>query len=416
LLLCGATSVDYVVAYVGALRAGLTMVPANPGFTAAELFRLAAASSPSLAVLDDPSLLPSRPVTTPSLEGLPAPLANPVLDAAAPEDTALIIYTSGTTGHPKGVPLSHANLLASAHAVRIAWRWEPDDTLALSLPLFHVHGLGVGLHGTLVTGASACLMPRFDPSLVASSIEGGATLLFGVPTMYHRLAASPYLADLGRLRLAVSGSAPLPADLHETVREASGQVVLERYGMTETIMLVSNPYEGERRAGTVGFPLPGVSLRLVEREGGTAEIQVRGPNVIRGYLDDPAADAFAFTDDGWFRTGDLGTVDGDGYLRISGRAKELIITGGYNVYPREVEELLRGHPLVADAAVVGEPDSKWGEIVVACVVPTSDAGDLESELDSWAEANLVDYKRPRRWRVVDTIPRNALGKILRHQL
>jgi malonyl-CoA/methylmalonyl-CoA synthetase len=159
-----------------------------------------------------------------------------------------------------------------------------------------------------------------------------------------------------------------------------------------------------------------VSLRLAEREGGTAEIQVRGPNVIRGYLDDPAADAFAFTDDGWFRTGDLGTVDGDGYLRISGRAKELIITGGYNVYPREVEELLRGHPLVADAAVVGEPDSKWGEIVVACVVPTSDAGDLESELDSWAQANLVDYKRPRRWRVVDTIPRNALGKILRHQL
>ena len=186
--------------------------------------------------------------------------------------------------------------------------------------------------------------------------------------------------------------------------------------MTETIMLVSNPYEGERRAGTVGFPLPGVSLRLAEREGGTAEIQVRGPNVIRGYLDDPAADAFAFTDDGWFRTGDLGTVDGDGYLRISGRAKELIITGGYNVYPREVEELLRGHPLVADAAVVGEPDSKWGEVVVACVVPASDAADLESELDSWAQANLVDYKRPRRWRVVDTIPRNALGKILRHQL
>jgi malonyl-CoA/methylmalonyl-CoA synthetase len=416
LLLCGATSIEYVVAYVGALRAGLTVVPANPGFTAAELSRLAEASSPSLAVLDDPSLLPYGPVTTPDLAGLPAPTASAQLDAAAPEDTALIIFTSGTTGHPKGVPLSHANLLASAHAVRIAWRWEPDDTLALSLPLFHVHGLGVGLHGTLVTGASACLIPRFDPGLVASSIEGGATLLFGVPTMYHRLATSPYLADLGRLRLAVSGSAPLAADLHETVREASGQVVLERYGMTETIMLVSNPYEGERRAGTVGFPLPGVSLRLAEREGGTAEIQVRGPNVIREYLDDPAADAFAFTDDGWFRTGDLGTVDGDGYLRISGRAKELIITGGYNVYPREVEELLRGHPLVADAAVVGEPDSKWGEVVVACVVPASDARDLESELDSWAQENLVDYKRPRRWRVVETIPRNALGKILRHQL
>ena len=415
-LMCGATSVEYVVAYVGALRAGLTVVPANPGFTTAELSRLADASSPSLAVLDDPSLLPSVRATTTDLDGLPAPMGSPRLDAVAPEDTALIIFTSGTTGHPKGVPLSHANLLASAHAVRLAWRWEPDDNLALSLPLFHVHGLGVGLHGTLVTGASACLIPRFDPSLVASSIEGGATLLFGVPTMYHRLATSPYLADLGRLRLAVSGSAPLAADLHETVREASGQVVLERYGMTETIMLVSNPYEGERRPGTVGFPLPGVSLRLAEREGGTAEIQVRGPNVISGYLADPAADAAAFTEDGWFRTGDLGTVDSDGYLRISGRAKELIITGGYNVYPREIEELLRGHPMVADAAVVGEADSKWGEIVVACVVPASDAGDLESELDSWAQANLVDYKRPRRWRMVESIPRNALGKILRHQL
>ena len=416
-LLCGGTSVDYVVAYVGALRAGLTVVPANPGFTAAEVARLADAAAPQLAVLDDPSLAPPDvPITAPDLSELPAPVPDPVLDATVPGDTALIIYTSGTTGHPKGVPLSHANLLASAHAVRLAWRWEPDDTLALCLPLFHVHGLGVGLHGTLVTGAAACLIPKFEPAGVADAIDAGATLLFGVPTMYHRLASSPYLESLGRLRLAVSGSAPLPADLHQTIHEASGQVVLERYGMTETVMLVSNPYEGERRAGTVGFPLPGVSLRLTPREGGTTEIQVRGPNVISGYLDDPAADAWAFTDDGWFRTGDLGTVDGDGYLRISGRAKELIITGGYNVYPREIEELLRAHPGVSDAAVVGEPDEKWGEIVVACVVPSSLTGDLVSELDAFAKQNLVDYKRPRRWRLVETIPRNALGKILRHQL
>jgi malonyl-CoA/methylmalonyl-CoA synthetase len=416
MLLCGATSLDYVVAYVGALRAGLTVVPANPGFTAAEVARLSVAASPQLAVLDDPCLATDVAVTAPDLSGLPAPLSDPVLDTAEPGDTALIIYTSGTTGHPKGVPLSHANLLASAHAVRLAWRWEPDDTLALCLPLFHVHGLGVGLHGTLVTGASACLIPKFEPVSVADSIDAGATLLFGVPTMYHRLASSPYLESLGRLRLAVSGSAPLPADLHQTVHEASGQVVLERYGMTETIMLVSNPYEGERRAGTVGFPLPGVSLRLAPRQGGTAEIQVLGPNVIHGYLDDPAADASAFTEDGWFRTGDLGTVDDDGYLRISGRAKELIITGGYNVYPREIEELLRAHPGVTDAAVVGEPDEKWGEVVVACVVPSSLTGDLVSELDAFAKQNLVDYKRPRRWRLVETIPRNALGKILRHQL
>jgi len=270
----------------------------------------------------------------------------------------------------------------------------------------------VGLHGTLVTGACAQLIPRFSPSAISASVESGASLFFGVPTMYNRLAESPALASLKGLRLAVSGSAPLPASLHETVRAASGQVVLERYGMTETIMLVSNPYEGERRPGTVGFPLPGVSLRLADQPSGVAEIQVRGPNVISGYLD-PVPDAF--TDDGWFRTGDLGQFDDDGYLRISGRMKELIITGGYNVYPREVEEVLRTHPGIADVAVVGAPSEKWGETVVAYIVPA--AADLDtSSLDSWAEAHLVDYKRPRAWHTIDEIPRNALGKTLRHEL
>jgi malonyl-CoA/methylmalonyl-CoA synthetase len=234
--------------------------------------------------------------------------------------------------------------------------------------------------------------------------------------MYHRLSESPQLSSLGRLRLAVSGSAPLPAELHEMVRAATGQVVLERYGMTETIMLVSNPYDGERRPGTVGFALPGVQVRLAPREGGTAEIEVRGPNVILGYLDNPSATGAAFTTDGWFRTGDLGTFDEDGYLRISGRAKELIITGGYNVYPREVEELLRSHAGVADAAVVGAPSDRWGETLVAFVVPAENSADLVSELDAFAAANLVPYKRPREWRVVESIPRNALGKILRHEL
>jgi malonyl-CoA/methylmalonyl-CoA synthetase len=186
--------------------------------------------------------------------------------------------------------------------------------------------------------------------------------------------------------------------------------------MTETAMLVSNPYDGERRPGTVGFPLPGVSMRLVARDGGTAEIQVRGPNVVRSYLDDPPATAEAFTGDGWFHTGDLGSLDPDGYLRISGRARELIITGGYNVYPREVEEVLRSHPGVADAAVVGVPSPAWGETVVAFVVPSSDPSGLVSELDVLCADHLVAYKRPREWRVVDAIPRNTLGKVLRHQL
>lgn len=413
-LLSAANSVELVVAYVGALRAGLTVVPANPAYPPAELAALVATARPALAVVDDLSRLGGvdLPCTPPTLEHLPRRGSGLALDTAAPADPALIIYTSGTTGRPKGAPLTHANLLASAHAVRLAWRWTPDDTLALSLPLFHMHGLGVGLHGTLVTGACAVLAP-FAPETVAAAIGRGASMFFGVPTMYHRIAQSPHLADLRGLRLAVSGSAPLPAELHTAVREGSGQVVLERYGMTETAMLVSNPYEGERRPGTVGFPLPGVELRLAPREGGTAEIEVRGPNVIDGYLDNPEATAEAFTADGWFRTGDLGTLDPDGYLTITGRAKDLIITGGYNVYPREVEEVLLRHPGVADAAVVGLASQRWGETVAAFVVPAD--GGIDG-LAEWCAQQLVDYKQPREWHVVAAIPRNALGKVMRHEL
>jgi malonyl-CoA/methylmalonyl-CoA synthetase len=213
----------------------------------------------------------------------------------------------------------------------------------------------------------------------------------------------------------VSGSAPLPAELHTAVSDGCGQRVLERYGMTETIMLVSNPYEGERRPGTVGFPLPGVRVRLAPRDGGVAEIEVAGPNVISGYLNRPEANAEAFTADGWFRTGDLGDQDADGYLRISGRAKEFIISGGYNVYPREVEEALRAHPAVADAAVVGAPSAEWGETVVAFVAPARTES-LREELVAWCAERLAPYKRPRDWRWVDAIPRNTLGKVLRHDL
>jgi malonyl-CoA/methylmalonyl-CoA synthetase len=419
LLMCAPPGVELVVSYVAALRLGLAVVPANPALTDAELTALVATAKPSLAVLDDPSRVGGLPTTAPDLGGLSTrPDTDAPLDAARPEDVALIIFTSGTTGRPKGVPLTHANLLATAHAVRIAWRWQPDDRLALSLPLFHMHGLGVGLHGSLVTGAGIVLVPRFEPSAVASAIvDGCATLFFGVPTMFHRLAASPFLADLARLRLAVSGSAPLPVDLHEAIRAGSGQVVLERYGMTETGMLASNPYQGPRRPGTVGLPLPGVELRLAEQPSGVAEVQVRGPNVVRAYLDNPTATADAYTVDGWFRTGDLGTLDPDGYLRISGRAKELIITGGFNVYPGEVEDILRRHPGVADAAAVGEPSPEWGETVIAYVVPAGSAGPgLTEDLVRWCEQRLAPYKRPRRWRLVDAIPRTALGKIQRQDL
>jgi malonyl-CoA/methylmalonyl-CoA synthetase len=229
--------------------------------------------------------------------------------------------------------------------------------------------------------------------------------------MYARLAASDRAAELGRLRLCVSGSAPLPAELHRALSERAGQRVLERYGMTETAMNVSNPYDGERRPGSVGLPLPGVELRL--SDGG--EIELRGPNVFRGYWEREEAAAESFTADGWFRTGDLGTLDDDGYLRIEGRSKELIITGGFNVYPREVEDVLRAHPGVADAAVAGLPDPEWGETVAAWVVAAEE--ELEpAELTAFAAERLAAFKRPRKVTVVTDLPRNALGKVLKHEL
>ena len=295
--------------------------------------------------------------------------------------------------------------------MRLAWRWTREDRLVLALPLFHVHGLGVGLHGTLTTGASAVLRPRFAADdLFDQAAQHEATLWFGVPTMYARIAESPRLAELRRFRLCVSGSAPLSPELFGTIAEQGGQRIVERYGMTETLMNVSNPYDGDRRPGTVGFPLPGVELRLAEE---TDEILLRGPNVMSGYWERPEADAEAFTEDGWFRSGDVGASDEDGYLRIVGRRKELIISGGYNVYPREVEDVLRGHPGVADAAVVGVPDSTWGERVTAFVEAE---GVGEQELLELAAQQLAPYKRPKQVLFVDALPRNALGKVVKAQL
>jgi malonyl-CoA/methylmalonyl-CoA synthetase len=274
-----------------------------------------------------------------------------------------------------------------------------------------MHGLGVGLHGTLLSGASAVLLPGFDADAVLDAVhEHRATLFFGIPTMYERLARSPRVAELRELRLCVSGSAPLAADLHARIADAAGVAVVERYGLTETVMNASNPYDGDRRAGTVGFALPGVELRLGEGD----EILVRGPNVFSGYWDRPDATAAAFDDDGWFATGDIGAFDDDGYLSIVGRSKDLIITGGYNVYPREVEDVLLAHPAVADVAVIGTPSDEWGEVVTAVVVVDGEC-DAEALLE-FAANELAPYKRPRSVRFVDEIPRNALGKVLRHEL
>ncbi|HEY3723419.1 MAG TPA: acyl-CoA synthetase [Acidimicrobiia bacterium] len=418
IVMSAATSVELVVAHVAALRLGLVVVPVNGAYTGREIAHIVDDCAPAACVVDADRVeqftsiaSDASVITTPDVDLSDAEV--PALDDRASDDVALLCYTSGTTGAPKGAMLTHGNALASAEALRLAWRWTERDRLVLALPLFHVHGLGVGLHGTLLAGGSAVLLPRFDPDAVLDAArDHDASLFFGVPTMYSRLGSSARVGELARLRLCVSGSAPLPASLHEELLARAGVVVLERYGMTETLMNVSNPYHGERRAGTVGFPLPGVEVLLDEPSG---EILLRGPNVFRGYWKREDATRDAFTADGWFRSGDVGAYDPDGYLRIVGRAKELIISGGYNVYPREVEDVLLEHPAVAEVAVVGEPSDEWGEEVVAVVVPAGDERDAGALLVFAAE-HLAPYKRPRRVRYVDALPRNALGKVLRAQL
>jgi malonyl-CoA/methylmalonyl-CoA synthetase len=418
MLFSAASSLGLAVAHVAALRAGIVVVPANIAYGERELAHVVRDARPKAALLDDreragwvqaaadgQTLVLGPEVALPDREA-------EALDAAAPEDPGLIGYTSGTTGAPKGAVLSHRNLLAGVESVRIAWRWTASDRLVLTLPLFHVHGLCVGLHGTLLAGASAVLLAHFDvDEVIDAAREHDASLFFGVPTMYHHFAQSPRARELERLRLCVSGSAPLSAELHRALAERAGQRVLERYGMTETLMNVSNPYEGERRPGSVGLPLPGVELRLSEQDG---EILLRGPNVFGGYWERPQATAESFAD-GWFRTGDLGELDPDGYVRILGRSKELIITGGLNVYPREVEDVLLDHPLVAEVAVVGTPSDEWGEMVTAFVVAAGEQPD-QRELLAFAADRLAPFKRPRAVQFVDALPRNALGKVLKHEL
>jgi len=429
LVLSGPTSAALVIAYIAALRAALVVVPVNPSYTADEVAGIAHDARPSAAVVHNPELgawiaaASERPVPLLDIDltGLPgaggggsvAPggEADARIDTAASDDIALLAYTSGTTGAPKAAPLTHGNLLASATAVNLAWRWEREDVLLLPLPLFHVHGLGVGLNGTLCAGAAVALRSKFDPVDVAACCRsGGCSLFFGVPTMYQRLLSSGQAAALSTLRLLVCGSAPLAASLAGEIERATGQVPLERYGMTETIMLTSNPHDGPRKPGTVGFALPEVELRLAA----TGEVQVRGPNVIASYYQRPQADAESFTADGWFGTGDLGQFDEDGYLQLIGRSKELIITGGYNVYPREVEEVLGTHPDVREVAVIGRPSDAWGEEVTAIVAAERpiDADALRTH----AAGSLAPYKVPKRIEFADRLPRNALGKVLREQL
>ena len=337
--------------------------------------------------------------------------------ARAEGDLAAILYTSGTTGRSKGAMLTHANLLSNAQVLQEAWRFTADDVLLHALPIFHTHGLFVATNTVLTAGASMIFLARFDPDAIFAYLPD-ATAMMGVPTFYTRLLADERLnrRSTEHMRLFTSGSAPLLAETHKAFEARTGQRILERYGMTETNMNTSNPYEGERRGGTVGFPLAGVDLRIVDAtsgervaDGEIGVIEVKGPNVFTGYWQMPEKTKAEFRDDGFFITGDLGLIDADGYVAIVGRGKDLVITGGYNVYPKEVEIALDELQGVVESAVIGIPHADFGEAVVGVVV--GDAGLREADLAGALKDRLARFKQPKRIVFVDELPRNAMGKV-----
>ena len=430
---------DFLAAYFGVSLAGGVVVLVNTQYRQVELRHILADSGTCLCITDAAhhAELDRVRADLPDLTGVVvAEEANAFLAAGDPaftphlpagDDLAVLGYTSGTTGRAKGAMILHRNLAANSAAIREAWGWTASDHLLLTLPLFHTHGLMVGAHGTLTAGATMSLSRRFDAPAVFHALQNDpVTLFFGVPTMYVRLLqeAEHQPEFTRRLRLFVSGSAPLSTQIFEDWRRVFGQTILERYGMTETGMNTTNPYDHdhERRPGTVGMPFPGQEARVVDvrtravlPDDETGEIEVRGPHVCAGYWLRPDATVENFGADGWFRTGDLGFRDPDGYYTISGRAKELIISGGYNIYPREVEEVLAQCPGVAEVAVIGVPDAEFGESVAAIIVP-SDPALTAAAVVAFCRDQLASYKKPKHVRFVAALPRNAMGKVQKHLL
>lgn len=468
-------SAELVVAHLAVLRCGGIAVPINLAYREREVGHILEDAAPRLVIADAarrpvldavppaarssveeildlheprsaPRSIPRDPRGPSGSTGSNAPSSGtaPPVDGS---DPALIVYTSGTTGKSKGAVLTHDNLLATVTGLLAAWAWQPDDVLLLALPLFHVHGLVVGLHTALAAGASVILHRRSEAAAVVDALgRGEATRFFGVPTLYRRLLAEldrrshegnePPRFD--RVRLFCSGSAPLAEETFDAFRRATGHAILERYGMSETGMNLSNPYAGRRRPGTVGTPLPGVSVRIVETgsgddgatssaplldvpPGGEGELLVRGSNVFAGYWRDPDKTAASFVADAagrlWFRTGDLARRDPDtGFYTLLGRRGDLILRGGLNVYPREIEEVLERLPGVREAAVVGRPDAEYGQVPVACVVPDPENPPGADELLARCREELAAFKVPVAVEWVERLPRNALGKVQRGKL
>ena len=431
-------SVPVLITYLACVHHGAVFLPLNTAYTDAEAQWIVDDAIPTL-VLRDPSRKPLAGLhASMTLDGAGrgtwtdaiganhgGPGEHSVFDATErrPDDLAALLYTSGTTGRPKGAMLAQRNLASNAAVLADQWGFGPADRLLHMLPIFHAHGLFVAANTVLASGASMVWLPRFDVDAVFAALAE-VTVVMGVPTHYSRLLSDRRMGNesSARVRLFVSGSAPLLTSTHEAFQARTGHRILERYGMTETVMLTSNPLNGERRAGTVGPALPGVDVRIVDDGGrtiGAGDVgteEVRGPNVFSGYWNRADLNDTEFAADGFFRTGDVGMFDADGYLWLIGRAKDLIITGGLNVYPIEVEEVLDSFPGIAESAVIGVPDADFGEAVTAVVVgKPGEAFDTES-LRNAARERLAVFKVPKRFHIVDALPRNAMGKVEKAKL
>lgn len=430
--------------YLGALRAGAVFLPLNTAYTPSEVAYFVGDARPTVFVADPAKRETLAPVLESAgvahVETLAADGTGSFAETAAaqpdkwddvargPDDLAAILYTSGTTGRSKGAMLTHANLRSNAETLVETWRFTSADVLIHALPIFHTHGLFVATNVVLMAGAAMILVPKFDPAEVVALFPQ-ASALMGVPTFYTRLLDRPELTReaVAGMRLFVSGSAPLLAETHRQFRERAGHAILERYGMTETGMNTSNPYDGERIPGSVGFPLKDVEIRVTDPETGkplpvgeSGVIEIRGPNVFAGYWQMPEKTKSEFRDDGFFISGDLGRIDERGYVYVLGRGKDLVITGGYNVYPKEIELAIDALPGVVESAVIGLPHPDLGEAVTAVVVaedgPRGDKTPSEAEIVKALRADLTGYKLPKRVVVVDALPRNTMAKVQKNML
>ena len=433
-------STEAVLLYLACLRAGAVYLPLNSGYTASELTYFLEDSEPRLAVCDPRNEAAFRDLAAQTGVGVVETLdaagqgSLAARAAAAPpyqgtlqrasDDLAAILYTSGTTGRAKGAMLTHGNLTSNALTLIEAWQFSENDLLLHALPIFHAHGLFVAINVILLSGGSMLFLPRFDVAAVLALLPR-ATTMMGVPTFFSRLLAAPaFTAELvAHMRVFISGSAPLSPEAHKAFEARCGHAILERYGMTETLMNSSNPYVGARRPGSVGFPLPGVEIRITDRESGAllpdgevGSVEIRGPNVFKGYWRMPEKTAAEFRDDGFFVSGDLGRFDEEGYLALVGRGKDLIITGGFNVYPAEVEAALDALEGIAESAVIGLPHADFGEAVTAVVVLSGERPRAEAEVRKSLEVTLAKYKVPKRVFAVESLPRNAMGKVQKNQL